>query len=351
MVSFMFQMEAVLKFFVRGCAMGRFLPGFRALPLVSSVVLASFGIEVCASAYPGMAGTHVEREASVKRVMELALALATTPQEIAFMGVLGGANPEPMQAIREDLAKKTKGATWPKFALKKNEVFADGKATGIQISSYSPVNVTFKGKLWAYDKELSPEKNYFSLVKLFSSAQSVSLLSYLIPTAFGEDEEYITGLNDSPFITPIAAVVIAVIFGLEFSVFSIAGMFGFGVGNISFLSYKNRRWVADVLCSKRLQIDQCDKEGVLLKIHSSNPNDLREIGVENIITTTTTVGKNNRDTKRTIERRFKVVNSSGRQAASPAESRFFKPALGRNREDKSPHGRRFAATVSWICFL
>ena len=93
---------------------------------------------------------------------------------------------EAYKAIADDLAKRIpKGKALPKIALRSDQVFVSGEATGIQLVSFAPIKVKFRSRVWTPDPDKSVDQNYFALTRFFEKKSGGSaLLELAIPSAF-----------------------------------------------------------------------------------------------------------------------------------------------------------------------
>jgi hypothetical protein len=92
------------------------------------------------------------------------------------------------KAIQADVLKRNAGAhALPEMKLVSDELLIDGQATGIRITSWSPMNISFKGKIWSYSKEKTPDQNYFSLVDFIQPNAKTSAYDLFIPKAHADD--------------------------------------------------------------------------------------------------------------------------------------------------------------------
>lgn len=93
-------------------------------------------------------------------------------------------NLDAARAINNDLEKRAAGAkTFPKLELRNTKLYVDGKSSGIRISSMNPVNVEFKGAVWNYKKNISLDRNYFSLVNFLANPRSTTSGVLFFPAA------------------------------------------------------------------------------------------------------------------------------------------------------------------------
>lgn len=101
---------------------------------------------------------------------------------------------ESMRVIESDLKKRIPaGVTLPKMILNGNQVYANGKPTGLQILSYSPVKLAFHGTEWRYNPEKLQDESYLSLIAfLEAKPHTVSLIDLLLPRA--EALDMLTGV-------------------------------------------------------------------------------------------------------------------------------------------------------------
>ena len=113
-----------------------------------------------------------------------------TPEQIEFLMAIAKMPKESIKIIHKDVAGKTKGGKFTAhLSLKNDMIFADGKATGIRISSYSPFNISFNGNIWFYDQNQSADKNYFNLTKMLRKKGVASLSRFLLPEAKADDAD------------------------------------------------------------------------------------------------------------------------------------------------------------------
>ncbi|MGZ3730677.1 MAG: hypothetical protein ACXVCG_15720, partial [Bdellovibrionota bacterium] len=103
--------------------------------------------------------------------------------QLEFITAASGASVDSVRAIAADLRARVGTADLPRFSLASNEITVNGKKTGVWIDPHSPLRVRFQGRTWLYDKNVSAEKNYFSLAKFFDAKSEASLLDWIIPSA------------------------------------------------------------------------------------------------------------------------------------------------------------------------
>jgi hypothetical protein len=133
------------------------------------------------------------------------------PQDIAFFLALEKFPLDAISAIRKDLGKKLNGKTASAtLSLIKNEIFVDGRKTGITVVSRSVLGVSYRGRTWTYEKNISADQNYFALLKILSGTSTGHLFNNLLPQANAQ------GIDTDPV--------------------DIAATFGLGAGAVAFVA-------------------------------------------------------------------------------------------------------------------
>lgn len=253
------------------------IAAFSSRRLLQFLMAFSFFAESCAFAAPAATqGLQIE---IAKQLTEIAADQMRSPRDIAFFGAMAGLNKESVRLIREDLEKSLGREPWPQIQLKSDQFFVAGKATGVKISSYVPLNVMYREKTWAYDTNQLTEKNYFSLKKFLSLNRQASLLDLLIPEAHGDIKDIVAGGLAATIIS--GGIGLGLVggfsmgpFGASLAVFAIPGL---GLHKLTKMR-QNRLYVTEVLCSQRLTVEECGETVVLkLRPNGKDDKDLRKI--------------------------------------------------------------------------
>lgn len=123
-----------------------------------------------------------DEEISKSRVlMKEILEALRSKQEISNLLVNSGVSTEAMQVIEKDLEKRIPAETvLPKMTLKQDQIFVDGKATGVRIVSYSPLKISYNKRHWTMSDRKSTEENYATLATFFEQRQIGSNISFLL---------------------------------------------------------------------------------------------------------------------------------------------------------------------------
>lgn len=112
-----------------------------------------------------------------------------SPVQPLILIAMGGAEKEALQNIYKDMQKRNAASVAGQMALKDNQVFFKGKATGVRITSYSPLNVEYKGQVWSYDKSQAADTNYFHLISVLEGKQQHGVSSLWLPSAYAQSNE------------------------------------------------------------------------------------------------------------------------------------------------------------------
>jgi hypothetical protein len=94
-------------------------------------------------------------------------------------------SPESYRVIENDLMRRfKKDARFPKFTLVRDQVVIDTIASGLKITSYSPLQIDFRGRPWRYDLKMSPDENYLALMDFIGQQKTRSAgLAMFFPQA------------------------------------------------------------------------------------------------------------------------------------------------------------------------
>ena len=96
-----------------------------------------------------------------------------------------GASSDSIKIINTDLLK-TKPIPIDIKISDAGEILIGGKSTGTKIVSYSPFNISHRGRTWFYDTNSSIDQNYFALVRFLSPPKKSASLFF--PQAWAEDD-------------------------------------------------------------------------------------------------------------------------------------------------------------------
>src|SRR5437868_1243891 len=120
----------------------------------------------------GAAPAKIDKQ-QVRGVVKTFLETTKTQEQVLGNLSLAGVSAELRNEIRA--ASQTgaqKNVNAPKVTLENDHILVDGKATGVSITSYSPLNVEYNGKVWNYDRHKTADENYVSLNRLFQDKNS-----------------------------------------------------------------------------------------------------------------------------------------------------------------------------------
>lgn len=91
---------------------------------------------------------------------------SSTTSQVYLTMALAGASEEAIRAVETDLKKSKTDDKLSAVDLVKNEITVNGKRTGVRIISYSPPQMTYKGRIWKLAPGQSMDKNYFSFMQI-----------------------------------------------------------------------------------------------------------------------------------------------------------------------------------------
>ncbi len=96
---------------------------------------------------------------------------------------------EGMKIIAPDLKRRLPDRVkYPKFKLVKNQLFVNGKPSGLKFLSHQPVTISYKKQTWKYNPEKPFEESYFQILELLEGKKSSSIsrndwTNWILPTA------------------------------------------------------------------------------------------------------------------------------------------------------------------------
>jgi len=128
--------------------------------------------------------TSTEVPVSVQAVATMVIESAQKLQGLKYWMDFAGVSTESQNIIQKDIETNTSPrALSAQMTIESDHVLLDGTDTGIRISSYSPYNISYRGKIWIYKKNLTVDANYFSLKKFLTSNPNAQLWRSFFPLA------------------------------------------------------------------------------------------------------------------------------------------------------------------------
>lgn len=119
----------------------------------------------------------------VKSAASLIAHNARSIHQLMMFATLAGATEESLRAVKKDIQEKTGRISVPKLEIVNNEYVANGTPTGIHITSYSPMKITYQSKTWTADRSKNFSENYFSMTKFLQPTKTTGILEMIIPSA------------------------------------------------------------------------------------------------------------------------------------------------------------------------
>jgi hypothetical protein len=121
---------------------------------------------------------------SAQENVKFALENMKSRTDVVNLMKLSRLSDESVKAIEKDLKRRTTDKeVLPAMTVKKDEIYLNDKATGIVISSYSPLKVKYQGRTWSASHNKTADDNYMSFVKFIEKPRSFSLAPLLMPEA------------------------------------------------------------------------------------------------------------------------------------------------------------------------
>lgn len=129
-----------------------------------------------------------------------------TSEQISFILALTGVSTDTIRIIHNDLTKALNGNNrLPNIVLKTGQVYWANKATGIKITSYAPLIISYRGEFWSTHNSLTADQNYFALQKFLNPKTKSSVLSIFIPTSHADTKNKIDLKNELEILAVISA--------------------------------------------------------------------------------------------------------------------------------------------------
>jgi len=139
------------------------------------------------STFTSAAQAKHEKESS-QVLLKIALETTKSPEHSILYLAAAGASAELIRDLRktyqENFAKVT---AFPKLTLASGKILADGKPTGVSVTSYSPLNLEYNGQVWNFDRSKTVDENFYSLRKFFQGKKSASLLRFFVNEAEAQE--------------------------------------------------------------------------------------------------------------------------------------------------------------------
>jgi len=206
-----------------------------------------------------------------------------TLDQLEFITAASGASSESVRTITADLRGKMGAADMPKLSLASNEITVNGKKTGVWVDPHSPLRVRYQGRTWLYDKNVTAEKNYFTLTKFFTGESETSLLDWLIPSARADARDRAgilgaaAGVGASALAGLVACAIIALggpeiavaVVGLAAMNVILNAMAGSMIATDRFDKKEIAKALAKVIYAKEISVD-CSEDAANLKITFSD---------------------------------------------------------------------------------
>jgi len=127
-------------------------------------------------------------------LLEAAMNAPKSKRDLLFLIAMTGASIDSLKLIRADLDQRIpESYAFPKIALNNNKIIINGTDLGIRIISTSPMNITYKGRTWVHDANLTIDQNYLSLAKFLSQPSIATTIDLLLPNAHAQS----TGLDNN----------------------------------------------------------------------------------------------------------------------------------------------------------
>ncbi len=136
------------------------------------------------------AGKTAAGPADAENLIRFTLENVKSTDQALILLSLTGATREQLTSIQKDLGGRYDGRdSRAEITLKDKQILVGGKPTRIRISSFSPLNVEYRGRVWAYEKSKSVEENYFSLAGHLSDRKAGSVFDLIVPEAKADSNE------------------------------------------------------------------------------------------------------------------------------------------------------------------
>lgn len=189
--------------------------------------------------------------------MEILVGQLRSVNQLGVILAMSGTKSGAVSFIVKDMKSKVGGDRLPKIGIKNTELFANGRPTGIKITSYMPLTMAYKGNSWTYDTAKPADENYRSADKFFSK-QSIAFMDFLVPSAHATDH---SGARD----TGLAVGVVFSVMGCIGGVFGcLIGPFAGGVFYKMSYDYENstEQSAINSFLNSKLQV-QCEPNALI----------------------------------------------------------------------------------------
>lgn len=148
----------------------------------------SFSLVFSSFARAAAATIQAPTKAQQKVLLTGVLQATRTPAQSVALLAMNGASSELVQELDQEIDQA--GVTLPlKITLNEGKILVDGKPTGIMVTSYSPLNIEYKGQVWSYDRTKNVDENFYSLRKMLSDKKVSSLMDLFVNQAQAADEK------------------------------------------------------------------------------------------------------------------------------------------------------------------
>lgn len=140
------------------------------------------------AAAPASGATQAPTKEQQKELLAGVLQITRTPVQSVALLAMNGASSELVQELDQEIDQA--GAVAPmKITLSEGKILVDGKPTGIMVTSYSPLNIEYKGQVWNYDRTKNVDENFYSLRKMLTDKKTASLMNLFVNQAQAADEK------------------------------------------------------------------------------------------------------------------------------------------------------------------
>lgn len=102
------------------------------------------------------------------------------------IAAFSGANISTLINLDQEIRAQGSKKKFPQLTLNKNELFIDGRATGLWIDPQAPLRVAYQGVTWKFNPQNSFQENYASFQKFLKPAKNATAVSLLLPSAQAE---------------------------------------------------------------------------------------------------------------------------------------------------------------------
>jgi len=132
-----------------------------------------------------------------KNLAEVIFESTKSIQQISVLLRLAGASDEAVRKIQSKMTSKIgNSTTLPKLQLKDGQVLVEGKNSGIKVTSYSPLELSYRGKNWRFNYNAAPDKNFEDLLIFFGNSRKFSFLNLLVNDANAAEQTDYQKEND-----------------------------------------------------------------------------------------------------------------------------------------------------------